>query len=334
VRPTMVDVARASGVSLKTVSRVVNGELGVRPETARRVTLAIQALGYRENEIARSLRRGQRSSTVGLIIEDLANPFYSAIARAVEDVARKYGYVVIVGSSEEDPGRERELVGTFLKRRVDGLLLVPAGRDHRYLIPELMLGTAIVFLDRPPGRVDTDRILLDNTGGARLATEHLISGGHRRIGVVGDPIGIYTIRKRIEGYRRALAAAGIPFDQGLLRLTEADVAGMEAAALELLSQSEPPTALFTTNNRASVGVLRALRGQGRRIGLVGFDDFELADMLPTPVTVVRHDPAEMGRRGAELLFMRLQGDERPPLRVVLRTELVPRGSGEVAPWTA
>ena len=181
----MKDVAQAAGVSLKTVSRVVNGEPGVGAETARRVTESISWLGFRRNDLARSLRRS--SATLGLIIDDLANPFYSAIARSVEDMARRQGYVVITASSEESAERERELVATLLSRQVEGLLLVPAAREHDYLRRELSLGTEVVFLDRPPGGIDADVVLIDNAGGARAGVEHLLAQGHRRIGLLGDP---------------------------------------------------------------------------------------------------------------------------------------------------
>jgi LacI family transcriptional regulator len=325
----MNDVAEAAGVSLKTVSRVVNGEAGVGAATAQRVSAAIADLGFRRNDLARSLRRAHASATLGLIIEDLANPFYSTIARAVEEVARRRGYVVITGSSEESGERERELVATLLRRRVDGLLLVPAARDHRYLRPELTRGVQVIFLDRPPGGLQADAVLLDNEGGARAGVEHLLAQGHRRIGLIGDPPELYTLAERVRGYRAALAARGVDFDETLLRFGAHDVAQAEMSARALLQLPDPPTAIFAANNRVSVGALRALKAVDAQVALVGFDDFELADMLPVPVTVVRHDPAELGRRAAELLFARLDGDGGAPQTVILQTELVVRGSGEV-----
>jgi LacI family transcriptional regulator len=325
----MVDVARVAGVSLKTVSRVVNHEQGVRPETEARVKDAVGALGYRANDIARNLRRGSPSATVGLVIEDVRNPFYSGIARAVEEVARSHGYVVIIANSDEDPDSERAAVGTLLGRRVGGLLIVPAGRDHAYLTDEVRLGTPIVFMDRPADSVEADEVLLDNVGGAARATEHLLAHEHRRIGVVGDPPSVSTIAERVAGYQETLERAGIRVDESLIRVGAHDVREAEAATSELLALASPPTAIFATNNRACIGALHALRTIGAPTALVGFDDFELADLLK--VTVVRHDPSEMGRTAAELLFARLAGDERPPQRVVLATELIVRGTGEVRP---
>jgi LacI family transcriptional regulator len=328
-RPTMVDVARMAGVSLKTVSRVVNEERGVRPETEDRVRDAVEALGYRANDIARNLRRGRPSSTVGLVIEDVRNPFYSGIARAVEEVARRHGYVVITANSDEDPASERTAVGTLLERRVGGLLIVPAGRDHAYLREEVRLGTPVVFMDRPSDSIAADEVLLDNLGGAARATEHLLGYEHRRIGVIGDAPVVSTIAERVAGYQDTLERAGISIEESLIRVGAHDVRASEAATRELLALGEPPTAIFATNNRACIGALHALRAIDASTALVGFDDFELADLLK--VTVVRHEPHEMGRRAAELLFARLAGDERPPQRVVLHTELVARGSGEIRP---
>jgi LacI family transcriptional regulator len=326
----MHDVAREAGVSLKTVSRVVNAEPSVGAATAARVTSAIDALGFNRNEIARSLR-GRSSSTIGLVIGDISNPFYSTVARAVEEVASRHQTLLVTVSAEEDPERERMLVTALFQRRVDGLLVVPAGRDVGYMLPETRRGTPAVFLDRPPGGLEADQIVIDNAGGARLAVEHLLRQGHRRIGVVGDALSVYTAAERVQGYRAALEEAGVAFDEGLLRLGPHDVAQAEAATRELLSLPSPPTAIFTTNNRMSVGVLRARAAGSHRVAVVGFDDLELADMLAVPLTVIRHEPAEMGRRAAELLFARIGGDDRPPQRVVLPTELVPRGSGEVPP---
>jgi LacI family transcriptional regulator len=332
-RPTMIDVAEMAGVSLKTVSRVINEEQGVRAETATRVREAVRVLGYRANDTARNLRRRQRPATVGLVIEDVRNPFYSSIARAVEELARLHGHMVVIANSNEDPTEEQKAVGTLLERQITGLLIVPAGSDHGYLLEEIRHGTVVVFMDRPAQGVRADEVLIDNMGGARHATEHLLARGHRRIGVVGDPPTVYTVVERVGGFRQAMSAARVSVDESLIRLGGRDVAQAEAATRELLSMADPPTAVFTTNNRASIGVVRALRGREGTVALVGFDDFELADMLPVPVTVVKHDPAEMGRTAAELLFGRLSGDERPPQRIVLPTLLVPRGSGEIAAET-
>jgi LacI family transcriptional regulator len=329
-RPTMRDVASSAGVSLKTVSRVVNSEDGVRPATAARVEAAIAQLGFARNDVARSLRHG-RANALGLVIEDVANPFYSAIARTVEDVAHAHSHILITGSCEEDAERERELVLRLLRRSVDALLIVPAGDNHRYLQPELDDGIPIVFLDRPPHGVEADTVLLDNVGGARAAVAHLVAHGHERIAYVGDPPPLYTAAERLAGYRAALRDAGLPADEDLVSAGPHDVAAAEQAVRDLLAlpADRRPTALFTANNRNTVGALRALRDGDGTVALVGFDDFELADMLPVPVTVVRHDPAEMGRIAAEMAYLRLDGDDRAHQRRTIACTVVARGSGEL-----
>jgi LacI family transcriptional regulator len=286
----------------------------------------------RRNDMARGLRQRSTSRTLGLLIEDVANPFYSAITRAVEEVARRSGFLVITGSSDEDPVQERALVGMLCERRVDGLILVPAGADHSYLIREMQAGTPVVFLDRPPGNIDGDMVLIDNRGGARTATEHLLAQGHRRVGMIGHDLSVFTAAERLAGYRAALRAHGIRFDNSLVVSGANDIASGEREAQALLIQDDPPTAIFCANNRITVGALRVLyRGGSRGVALVGFDDFELAVMLEVPVTVVAYDPAELGQRAAELLCARIDGDERPPQRVVVPTHLVQRGSGKVKP---
>jgi LacI family transcriptional regulator len=322
----MRDVAHSAGVSLKTVSRVINAEAGVAPATAARVVEAIDALGFERNDLARSLRQGGSSATLGLVIEDVSNPFYAAVAQAIEAAARDRDFLLITASAREDAERERELAAALLRRRVDALLIVPAGPDHRYLAT-----ARTVFLDRPPGGIEADTVLLDNLGGARSAVEHLIAQGHTRIACIADEADLYTAHERLAGYRDALRAADIDEDPSLVITGNRDVRAAQAAVEHLLGLPDRrrPTAIFSANNRNTVGALHALAGRAREVALVGFDDFELADLLGT--SVVRADPWRLGEQAAALAFGRLDGDDRPPLQIVVPTELVPRGSGEVAP---
>ena len=327
----MRDVAERAGVSLKTVSRVINAEAGVAPATAERVGAAIAALGFQRNDLARSLRHGLSSSTFGLVIEDVANPFYSTVAQAVETVARQRQFLLITASAREDGERERELVTALVGRRVDALLIVPAGADHGY-VGTIRGRTTFVYIDRPPSGLDAaDTVLNDDAGGARSAVEHLLAHGHRRIACVADPTEVYTTRERLAGYRAALETAGVAVDPELVRTGSRDAAHAEAVVSELLDlpAERRPTAIFTANNRKTIGALHALAGRPDGVALVGFDDFELADLLET--TVVRHDSQQLGARAAALAFQRLDGADRPPRRVVVPTELVARGSGELPP---
>jgi LacI family transcriptional regulator, galactose operon repressor len=333
-RPTMKEVAAVAGVSLATVSRVVNADANVRPDLAAKVRDAVALLGYRRDLAATNLRRADRvSASLGLIVEDVSNPFHAAMLRGVETVARARAVLTLVGSSDEDPERERELADTFLSRRVDGLIVVPSGTDHSYLRRELDAGVGLAFVDRPPAFIDADCVLSDNHGGTVAATEHLLAAGHRRIGYLGDNRTIYTAVERLRGHRDALAAHGVAFDEALVRMDLHSSAMAAEAARELLDADDPPTALLTAQNLITLGALQELRARRlqHRVAVVGFDDLPLADQLEPGLTVVAQDAHELGRVTAELLFSRLDGDGGPARRVEVPTTLIPRGSGELAP---
>jgi len=284
----MRDVAALAKVSIKTVSRVVNGEAGVSPQLARRVAAASERLDYRHNLTASSLRRSDgRSATIGVVLEDVANPFSSALNRSIEDVAVQRGVLVLAGSSDESEDRERKLVSAFASRRVDGLIIQPSSQDHSYLIAERKAGTAIVFVDRPPAFLDADTVLTDNAAGVRRGIRHLLAQGHRRIGYLGDMHKIATAAERHRGYVEELGEHGIEVDETLVRLDLRGIEKAEAAVIELLGRPNPPTALFTGQNLITIGAFRALRrGElHHRIALIGFDDILLADLLEPGITV-------------------------------------------------
>jgi LacI family transcriptional regulator len=329
----MRDVAALADVSLSTVSRVVNGDR-VAPELAVRVHDAVALLGYRHNHTAGSLRRADRvSRTIGLIVEDVSNPFFSAVHRGVEEIARARGVVTFAGSSDEDPEREHALTEALLERRVDGLILAPTATDHAHLLQDVAAGLAVVFVDRPPGSIDADCVLSDNRGGAQRAVTHLIAHGHRRIAFLGDRPAIHTAAERFAGYREALARAGIPEDPRLIRHPRHRAADAYEITAELLRAPDGPTALFTSQNLITVEALRALHHAGRRaeVALAGFDDIPLGEAIEPAVTVVAQDARGLGGHAARLLFSRLDGYDGPGRRVVLPTPLIERGSGELPP---
>jgi LacI family transcriptional regulator len=333
-RPTMRDVAALAGVSLKTVSRVINAEPAVSADLLTRVQRAIEQLDYQPNLAASNLRRSDgKTATVGLVLEDLANPWSAAVTRAVEDAARPRRVTVVAGSVDEDPQRERALVREFVARRVDGLILAPTAADQSYLIADRRAGTALVFVDRPPNHLDADAVVAANRTGAADGVRHLLAGGHRRIGFLGDLATISTASDRYAGYMDALERAGIAVDESLVRR---DLRGVDAArdtVENLLRVPEPPTAIFAAQNVLGIGAFAGLRGLRRQfeIALVGFDDFPVADLLDPGVTVVAQDPAAIGRLAAEILFRRLDGDRSPSTIKVVPTRLIIRGSGEIAP---
>ena len=333
-RATMRDVAALAKVSIKTVSRVVNGEAGVSPALTRRVASATERLNYRHNLTASSLRRADgRSATIGVVLEDVSNPFSSVLHRAIEDVAVQRGVLVLAGSSDEDEDRERQLVSAFASRRVDGLIIQPASHDHSYLLSERSAGTAIVFVDRPPAFLDADTVLTDNTAGVRRGVKHLVDQGHRRIGYLGDMRTIATAAERHRGYIDELADQGIHIDERLVRLDLRGIEKAEAAVMELLSVSPAPTALFTGQNLITIGAFRALRRLGlhQRVALIGFDDILLADLLEPGITVIAQDPVAIGRTAAQVLFRRLDGDRSASEHQIVLTRMITRGSGEIAP---
>lgn len=318
-KPTMIDVARHAGVSLKTVSRVVNQEPHVSPEVAAKVQAAIGTLGYRRNEAAARLARGASMLTIGLIMENISNEFYSRLAKAVETAAADHDALVVFGSYEERPERERMLVESMYARGVDSLIVVPSGGDHSWMAEHPGLRT--VFVDRVPSGVPgADVVLLDDLRGGRLATEHLMARGHRRIALISDDERLSSVHERAEGFRQALGAV----DESLVVHGVFDPWRVSAEVNRLLDLADPPTAFFATNNRAAIGILQALRERPERPAYVGFDDFALADVFSPGVTVVRYDTGRLGRSAVDLLLD--PADEPRQIRVPV--ELVVRGSGE------
>jgi LacI family transcriptional regulator, galactose operon repressor len=307
----MRDVAALAGVSLKTVSRVINGMSSVDPALTDQVRRAAALLNYKPNLTASSLRRRDgRSMMIGLMLEDIANPYSSTIYRAAEDVAQGLGVGVLAGSIEEDPERERELVAALIVRRVDGLLIVPAGQDHSYLVNEMGMGTAMVFVDRPPRYLAADAVVSDNRAGTANGVRHLIEHGHQRIAYLGDLRSIATAQERFAGFEDALREASFRLDD---RMVRHDLHTIDAATAELLAGSSPPTALFSGQNLVTIGTVRALRAAGlqHRTALIGFDDFPLADLLEPGITVIAQDPAAIGKLATEILFRRINGDTSP-----------------------
>ena len=331
-RVTLADVAREAGVSIKTVSRVVNEDPMVNEATAARVAEVAEKLGYRPNELARSLK-GKGSRTIGLIIADVSNPFFADLSQAVEHVARSRGYSVVLCASAEDIEAEREYVGILTRRRVDGLLLVPAPDGNGYLEEEQAAGLPIVALDRPAEGVETDVVMVENRLATRAATEHLLDHGHSRLAFVGDDEHIYTARERLSGYQEALQKKGL---EPMYRLGAGAIASAEEAACELLASPHPPTAFMAGNSMITAGVLQALDKAGLRtphdIAFIGFDDFELLSVLRPHLTLVRQPTRDLGRRAAELLFDLIGNEDVvSPQRLILPTQLIVRKSCGCSP---
>lgn len=331
-RATMHDVAKLAGVSLKSVSRVVNGEPGVSESLAERVTRAVYELGYRHNLAASNLRRtGHRTASIGMLVQDLSNGFCSETLRAVEDRARERGVVVMAASTDEDGDRERQLVQGLVSRRIDGLILMPTGPDLSWLGVDLASGLAVVTVDRRPTVPELDGVVVDNAGAAAEAVRHLLAHGHRRIAFLGDRTSILTAVDRRDGYRAALRAAGVTPDPALecVGLRSRDEA--RAATSELLALESPPTAIFAARNVICEGAVMSLQRHhlSSRVALIGFDEVSVAEMVDPAISVIRQDTYEIGIRAIDLLLARIDGDDSPVRVEVVPSTLVARGSGEI-----
>ena len=327
---TLRDVARVADVSAKTVSRVVNGDAHVTPSTRERVQQAIDDLGFEPNLVARSLRVG-RADAIGLVVESLADPFFARLTSAVEQAALERGLAVMISSVGDLPEREAVVVRSLLVRQVAGLIVVPVAETHAHL-EESRQRTPVVFVDRRPDGMDGDAVVVDDLAAAETATRHLLAHGHRRVGFLGSQTRNPTTRLRLEGYRRALAAHGLAEDPALVALGAGTVQTAREAAEQLFAGPQPPTAVFASNMRCSLGLVPFLHSSGRTdVAVVGFDDFPMADSLLPAVTVIDHEPEAVGRAAAERLFRRLAEPDAPAETVVVPVRLVQRGSGELPP---
>ena len=327
--PTIKDVARRAGVAPITASRVINNSGYVSAETRRRVEAAIEELGYVPNRVARSLR-SKRTQTLALVLTDITNPFWTTVARGVEDAARMGGFSVILGNTDESEPREYEYVQVLLQKQVDGFLLVPTRHGARSVALIQRQKVPLVVLDRTV-EANVDTVRSDSIGGARALTHHLISLGHRRIAMLTGPREVSTAVDRALGYRQALEEAGIPVEGDLIRFGPYTQQAGYAMTLSILSLSPRPTAIFAGNNFIAVGALRALREAGLQVpedvSLVAYDDLPPNFLVEPFLTVATQRAYEMGQVATQLLLTRLAEQEPgQPQEIVLSTELIVRRS--------
>ena len=327
---TARDVAKRAGVSTSTVSHVVNGTRIVSDELRARVTDAMHELGYEANAVARSLKT-RRSHLVALVTSDIGNPFFTSVVRGVEDVVAARGYTLILGSTGEDTQREEAYLRLLGAQRIDGLILAPAGERHAYLDRLMHTRTAFVLLDRTLEGSPAPAVVLDNVDAARMATRHLLSLGHCRIGLVAGRAGISTTTERIEGYRLALSAAEVPFDPDLVVDGRSRLEDARRVTARLLELPERPTALVVANNVMTLGAVSAIEQRGLCIpgdvAVVGFDDALWADVLHPRLTTVAQPTYELGRAAADLLLRRIDAPEvQVPQRTAMTGRLVVRES--------
>ncbi|WP_232663989.1 LacI family DNA-binding transcriptional regulator [Pseudonocardia sp. TRM90224] len=325
---TISDVAARAGVSTATVSRALNGKSTVAPELVARVAAAAKALGYQPHGPARNLRR-QETAVLALIISDVENPFFTALARGVEDVAHADGYSVVLCNSDEDAEKERRYLAVALQERVAGVIISPSGGTTGI---DVLAGHGIpvVAVDRPlpAGTGDAvlvDSVLVDSRKAAFSATEHMMKEGYERIACISGPTGVRTADDRVIGYQDAVHR-GLE----LVRRTEYRAGGAHAATIELFAQPGRPDAVLVANSAMAIGVLDALRElglrPGRDVGVVAFDDAAWAGLVDPPLSVVAQPASEMGQAAARLLLARIADPHRPPTCTTLAAHLIPRAS--------
>ncbi len=319
-RPTMVQVAELAGVSIFTVSAVINGTSPVSDALRARVEAAIEQSGYRPSALARSLRTG-RTQTVGLSIGDITNPFYTDVVARVQRDLQAAGYAVMLCCNERDVTLQDEQIGLMRARQVDGLIVSPAGEEARLRRALEAVGAPVVLIDRVLPGLDCDAVVLDNRAAMAAAVGHLVALGHSRIGLVAGLPESFTGRERLAGYREALARAGIVEDPALVELGNFRSADSMAAAERLMALAEPPTALVAVNNLSAIGTMKGLSGLGLScpadVSLVAIDDFPWADVFEPKLTAVAQPVEAFGAEAARMLLERMRGAVRGRGRTVV-----------------
>lgn len=326
-RARLIDVAIAAGVSAKTVSRVINDEAGVLPDTRDRVLRAVRGLGFVPDRSARELKR-RDADTIGILIDAISDPFFAAFVSVVEELAVAEGLSVIFASTGYDAARERAQLDRLTGHRLAGLIVAPVAVAAATLAG-LRTRFPVACVDRV--RSGIDAVVIDDFGAAAEATAALLAHGHRRVAFLGEDVPYPTVGDRLAGYRSALEAAGVPFDPTLVVTRERFAREGATGAVRLLAAADAPTALLCATSLAAMSVVRVVRANGLRMpALVSFGDFTLAEVLEPGITYVDHDPRLLAIAAFRLLRERAIRPDEGPARIVVPTRLVPRGSGEVA----
>ncbi|AZZ38451.1 LacI family DNA-binding transcriptional regulator [Acidipropionibacterium jensenii] len=331
-RPTIRDVARLAGVSIKTVSRVINESPEVARKSRERVEWAIHELDFTPNVAAAGLRRNDRSTrSIAVVTQDLGNNFSSQLLRSLERSEFLKDVALLAASLDEEPERERRVVKDLVAHQVDGLVLVPTLSDQSYLRTVVNSGLAVVCVDRRPRGLPVDSVTTDNWLGAQMGTAHLIAAGHRQIACLGDRTTIEPAQDRLTGYLDAMRDAGVPVDSRLVLSGERSAEDGRRAVQSLIDEGVDFTAILVCRNDLSIGALEALQHNGLQhtVAIVGFDDMPMASLVDPPLTVVRQDIDQLARATVDCLAERIRGSSAAPRDIVIRPTLVERGSGEI-----
>jgi len=327
----MQDVAREAGVSVNTVSRALAGKPDVSPETRARVLEVAERLGYRPNKLARGLR-SNKTGTIGVVVTDIANPFFGALVKGVERAARQHDYSIILQDTDEDYEREREAIQVMLAERVDGLLITPVQTGTETIEELKEAGLPFVLLGRHFDDLETDYVVTDDVEGGFLATEHLIKLGHKRIAMINGPLHISSARERFQGYKKALDHYGIELDESIVSAGATTTEEGYELTKSLLDRPARPTAIFAYSDFVAFGVMRAIREARLKVpedvAVVGYDDVEFSSHLEVPLTTVKIPKGLLGERAVESLLNKIDGkvSDRKPEQIVLQVKVVTRAS--------
>ena len=329
-RITIKDVAKEAGVSITTVSHVINETRYVDPGTKQRVVDAMDKLGYLPNSIARSLRSG-KTKTIGLIVPDASNPFFAEVSRRIEDIGYKQDYSVILCNSDNNPAKQKKYIKTLLEKQVDGMVFIAAGGKPNDLLPFSENKIPVVVADRDVPLELADVVLLDNKKAGYNATKHLIDLGHTRIACISGPLELSPCKQRIEGYKCALDEYGLPFREEYITSGEFNFKSGNSAMSQLLKCSSRPTAVFALNDMMAIGAVYAMNEIGVRvpedISIVGFDDIELVSIMTPPITTIAQPVDEMAHWIMDLLMNRIHGTRKEGnRRIKLLAKLIIRKS--------
>ncbi|GFH38375.1 LacI family DNA-binding transcriptional regulator [Streptomyces pacificus] len=321
------DVAAEAGVSAATVSRVLNDHPSVSAHARTRVQAAVAALGYRPNAVARSLRTDQ-THTLGLVISDVLNPYFTELARSVEEEARALGYSVIIGNADERPDLQDHHVRNLLDRRIDGLLVSPTDGGSPLMLEAAHAGTPMVFVDRWIPGVDVPVVRADGRAAVRDLVEHLHGLGHRRLAIIAGPAATTTGLERVEAFREALRAYGLGLPDAYVGRGDFQAESGRRVTEGFLDLPEPPQVVFAADNLMALGALDAIRARGMRvpgdIALAAFDDVRWFVHTDPPVTAIAQPTGELGRAAVRALTARIEG--RPGASLTLPARLVVRRS--------
>ncbi|MCQ6561978.1 LacI family DNA-binding transcriptional regulator [Paenibacillus mendelii] len=329
MKPTIYNVASKAGVSIATVSKVLNKTGRISEGTRRRVVEVMEEMGYQPSVIASALT-GKSTFTIGMLIPDLANPFFAEVARSAEDRGHELGFNLVMCSTDNDPAKEVDYISLLKQKSVDGIILSTVTTNHSTVkdILKLNIPVALIARDMPTLAVDT--VIVDDFIGGYLAAEHLIELGHRRIAVIAEDMNVMSSSERVRGYRSALEENGLEYDDALVKESDFTIQGGKLKSGELLDSIHSPTAIFACNDLLAIGAIQAARERGmqlpRDLSVVGFDNTILASIVEPPLTTVAQPMRDMGRHVIDLLIQEIRGLKNQKQRIILVPELVVRGS--------